>query len=449
MRKAFAAVLLLAAPLALARADVPVRTEQLIYSVIAFNGRDYTPTFAPESSSAVYLMAGADSFISLRKTLVYFWPLTGRLQTDTQTLNEQLDGTLEVRDRRGKVLRSISLQRYTFFNVRGEYEQNWKVAVDADAEKEYQRYLSLYRSFMKSIDDYTRANTEYLAKLKEMSDRIESLKASGKDVRALQEKMSSVPRPRQPDEPADYVVPPAPLQQAFVVNLPPGRYRVRLINPDGSVMEGSDKRIICAAPRRSGSVGYQVIPSDKWTRPEESKTPSAVIYVNGSADLYVSVFYQDELNDLAYQKTLDNAARGNPNVFSWVRIQQVPHASLQMSGADGTASVLQERPFTVQQSQGSSLGYTIIPYDPLGGQKSPDLMAFRVPVSTGTRLIRLSARDNGGKPLPESGRQIRIVSPEVPSLVFALLAIIPLAAMIVVLAMRRRYSRQGTTSRAE
>ena len=55
--------------------QAPVRTENLIYSVLAFNGRDYSPTFVRAASGTIYLIAGVDNFLTVRKTLVYFWPL--------------------------------------------------------------------------------------------------------------------------------------------------------------------------------------------------------------------------------------------------------------------------------------------------------------------------------------------------------------------------------------
>ena len=124
MKRLLASLLLLLLPLASALAEVPVRTEQLIWTVLAFNGRDYSPAFAPEGSDTIYLMAGVDNFLSARKTLLYWWPITGEWKTDTDSLNVQFPGTLELRDRRGTVTREPQ-QEYTYFNRKGEYELNW------------------------------------------------------------------------------------------------------------------------------------------------------------------------------------------------------------------------------------------------------------------------------------------------------------------------------------
>ena len=148
-------------------------------------------------------------------------------------------------------------------------------------------------------------------------------------------------------------MPPSELQPAFILNVPPGLYSMRLRNPDGTVMEGSEKNVVAHGRSRTGGIGYDVIPADKWTRPVESTTPASVLYVNGKADLYIRPFFEEEFNDLAYEKTVNNAARGNPTIVKWVR---------------------------VHQTQGSSLGYTIVPYDPQGASKGkdPDIIAFRL-----------------------------------------------------------------------
>ena len=74
--------------------------------------------------------------------------------------------------------------------------------------------------------------------------------------------------------------------------------------------------------------------------PESSVTPSSILYVNGVADLYLRPFFEDEFNDLAYEKTVNNAARGNPNIVKWVRIQQVPHTRIQLGARTRAAASL-------------------------------------------------------------------------------------------------------------
>jgi hypothetical protein len=444
MKRIAISILLLLLPLAAALAEVPVRTEQLIWSVLAFNGRDYSPAFAPESSDTIYLLAGADNFLSARKTLLYWWPITSEWKTDTDSLNVQFPGTLELRDSRGGVTKK-PLQEYTYFNVKGEYELNWNVVTGEAARRELAKYAQLYESYFKAVQDYQAKKAALDAEMQSLGIRIQKLREQGKDFTALLTRMQTLPQPEAPVAPTYYVVPPAEMQQAFILDLAPGSYSIRLVTPDGSVMEGSEKTVIVHDRSGSNGIGFEVIPSDRWTRPESSVSPSSVLYVDASADLYLRPFFEEEFNDLAYEKTLNNAARGNPNIAKWVRIQQVPHATVVLE-KPGTGSVsLTEQPFYVEQSKGSSLGYTIVPFDAKGAHKDkePNLIAFRVPVDRKAGAMRFHALNARGEMLPGSEREIRVVG-RIPAAALLLgLALAPLLAMAVVLIVRSRAYASG------
>jgi hypothetical protein len=443
MKRHIASLLLLLLPVALGLAEVPVRSEQLIWTMLAWNGRDYSPAFAPESSDTIYLLAGGDNFLSARKTLVYWWPLTSEWKTDTEMLNVQFPGTLELRGARGS-LKRMPLQEYTYFNVKGEYELNWNVATGEAARQELEKYSRLYESYFKAVQEFKAKSAAYDEEMRSLAARIQKLRVRGGDFAALLTRMESLPKPGAPEAPSYYAVPPAEMQQGFILNLSPGSYSVRLVNPDGTVMEGSEKTVVVHERLRSGGVGFEVIPSDKWTRPESSVTPSSVLYVNGSADLYLRPFFQDEFNDLAYEKTINNAARGNPNIAKWVRIQQVPHAAIEVQGPGPARSLLAESPFYVEQSKGSSLGYTIVPFDAQGAHKDkePNLIAFRVPVGKNARAISFHALSSKGERLPGSERQVRVVG-RMPAAAL-LLALAPLLLMALLLGLRARAYAAGS-----
>jgi hypothetical protein len=424
-------------------AQMPVRMENLIYSILAFNGRDYSPTFAREASRTIYLIAGVDNFLTVRKTLVYFWPLTGEWKTNTDSLNVPFDGTLELAGRRGRTV-PVMPSRYTYFNERGEYELNWKVAQGAEADRIGARWAQIMDAYQAAMKNYRDRVAKQAAERSSLIARIQSLRNGGKDVTALVDRLSNLLELEAPQPPQDYVVPPAEVQQAFILNLPRGEYSLRLRNPDGSIMEGSEKTLVLHEKRRSGGIGYEVIPGDKWTRPVESSTPSAVLYLDGSSDLYLRPYFEDEYNDLFYIKTIRNDGRGNPNLMKWERIQQVPRAAIQLTREGGGVTLIREEPWFVEQVQGASLGYKIVPYDPQGAQKGkdPSLIAFRIPLGRGTPGVELHALDGAGKPLLGSKRQIRVIAPPPAEIILPLLALAPFLAMVLVLVGRaRRYRR--------
>jgi hypothetical protein len=439
--KRLATLLAVLCSLASAHGDVPSRTESLVYSILAFNGRDYAETFAPETADTVYLIARTDSFLSLRKTLVYFWPLTGELKTDTENLDEALAGTLECTGP-GRERRSVEPVRYTYFNVRGEYELNWRVARGADADAEMQRWRDIVARYRAMVDEYQRRAMAYEEALAALTSRIERLRGQGRDVTALVDELTELKKPREPAPPADYVVPPAGIREAFILNLPEGTYSLRLRNPDGSIMEGSEKRLVVFERRRAETVGYEVIPGDKWTRPALSHTPSGILYVDGSTTLFLRPFLQDEYNDLSYQKAIRNDARGNPSLMTWVRIQQVPKAIVEARTGNADAIGIREQPFVVEQLSGATLGYRIVPYDPQGEHQGedPSIIAFRIPMSTDRAVIRLRTLDARGAVLPGSEREIRVPSRGPVSLLLVLTALAPLLVMAIVLIVRSRRS---------
>ena len=174
-----------------------MRTESLVWTCLAFNGRDYSPSFAPESSDTLFLLGGVDNFLSLRKTLVYWWPLTASWKTDTDSLNIQFPGTLELSDGRGLV-RTLQATPYTYFNIRGEYELNWKVVTGDAARRELAKYADLYDSYFKAVRDYQQRTTAYNLEMQSLGARIQKLKDHRDNVAALITRFQALRSPSPP-----------------------------------------------------------------------------------------------------------------------------------------------------------------------------------------------------------------------------------------------------------
>ena len=423
-------------------ADVPVREEQFIYSILAFNGKDYAGTFARQEADTIYLVADVDNFITVRNVFVYFWPITQDWKTDTSVLNVPFEGTLELSGREAEP-EMLGMTPYTYYNIRGEYELNWKVAKEAEAEAAWQHYQELMDAYWQSVSDYYEKRAMYEAMLNQLTITITKMRDEGKDVSALIDTLRELKAPPEPQYPTEYIVPPVPVQKAFILNLPVGEYQIRFFTKEGQIMERSERRIVAFEKRRAEAIGLEVIPGDKWTRPVESKTPASVLYIDGSTDLYLRPFYQQEYNDLFYEKMRKNDAKGNPTLMKWVRIQQVPKARVEVTGPSSEAQMVLEEPFYVEQVKGAALGSQIVPFDPEGKHKDrePSLQAFHVPISKDQRVIRLRVQDKEGRYLPSGERQIRVITPSRVGIVSLILAACPLIAMIIVMARRsRRYT---------
>ena len=419
---------------------MPTHYEQFIYSIVAYNGRDYSGTFVRQPVGSLFLIAGRDNFISARTTMVYYWPLTKSYRLDTNTIDHQFGGKLRITG--NGIDRTLGMEKYTYYNVRGEYELNWKVAKGPAAEQAYAAYEKVVSDYENAVYAYQQAQSTYQQKLQNLAQEITALRNKGGNTARLVEQLRSLKQPSPPQTPSTYTSPPVAPQNAFVVNLPAGVYHIELINPNGTIMQGSEKRLVVFSSSGAETVGYDVIPGDKWTRPETSTSPGSVLYVNGTTDLYLRPYFEKQYNELDHQRLVNNDARGNPNMESWVKLQQVPNARVTLS-ADGRSSTEKQEPFAVEQLQGGSLGYKIVPWGQAqhqGGQK-PDIIAFHVPISLSNRVIRVSTLDEHGKLLRGSAREIRVVAGNGPQFILVILILLPLLAGGIVMAMRsRRYS---------
>lgn len=419
--------------------EAPVRIEELIYTIVAYNGRDYSATFCREESDTIYLYANGDSFLSLKKNFVYYWPITQEWKTDSSVLDVTFDGVLEIKGR--GVEQSLFSVDYTYFNLRGNYENNWKAVKEGEAHAEWERYLGIVKSYLDAMDRYNREHTDYENRVNQLFFEISKLKQEGKDHSKKLDELNSLKSPEEPARPDYYFVPPVPVQHGYNINLPAGEYRMRFLTKDGKLMSGSEKKLIVFDKRRTEGIGFDIIPEDRWTMPSESTRPSEVLYVNGKSDLFIRPFLQNEYNDLYFNKLVANDARGNPNLNRWVKIQQVPKSSIELSLGKELRS-LKEAPYMVEQVEGANLGYRIVDYDPDGSHKNeqPSIIAFRIPIRGSERkALSLFATDEKGTNLKGSGRSIRIIEGQkaIPLLLF--IAACPLIAMGIILALRKRH----------
>lgn len=445
--RAGACAAVLAVIAAAAQGDVHDRAEQLVYFLTVFNGSGYSATFSAESSATLYLLADVDNFVTLRKTFVYYRPADAALKTDATLLDAALEGILEISGR-GGAARSLPMEEYTYYyyKPRSEDTANWRTATGPEARRVYSDYAEKLRAYREGIDDYRldRATYDYMAG--ELAQRIRERKETGGDVTRLEEVLRGLDAPAGPVFPEEYAVRPVRVERAFVVNLPAGRYRARLVGRGGRVLEGSEKTIVAFGRLGEPTVGYEVIPGDKWNRPVDSQSSGSVIYVDGLSDLYLVARYQHEFTDLFYEKLMRNDARGSPGLRRRVSFQVIPGVRLAVLSRGEVATTIETLPYFVEQERTGSFGYRIVPFDAAGAHvnRTPSLEAFHVaPDRYGTR-IRVALVDSRGEIIDTSLRRIRLLrgSPSVGALVA--LAFLPLAAGAAVgLARRRRLGGAG------
>lgn len=422
-----------------AQADSHDRDEQLIHSLVVFNGSGYSRTFSAASSDTIYLLADTDNFVTLRKTFVYYRPADDALHTDTTHLDATVDGFLEILGRGGEA-QSFSMEDYTYYNLRGDGAARWRTATGPDAHHVYADYTEKLRAYREGLDAYRldRATHDYM--VGELERRIEEQNRAGGDTARLEEVLGGLVAPTGPEFPEEYAAAPVRVDRAFVVNLPAGTYRTRLVRDDGKVLEGSEKTIVAFGRFGEPTVGYEVIPGDKWNRPVESNAADSVIYVNGSSDLYLVAYHQHEFVDLHYEKLLRNDARGSPGMRRRVFVQEIRGVRIAVLDPDGRIATIDKLPWFVEQERTTSHGYRIVPFDPDGAHvdREPSLTAFHIDLDRDRTRLRIALIDSQGAIIGGSMRRIRLLDGSASPGALVLLALLPLAIGLAVALGRRK-----------
>ena len=437
--KLAACLALLAVLAAAAHGDSHDRDEQLVHSLVVFNGSGYSRTFGAESSDTIYLLADTDNFVTLRKTFVFYRPADDALNTDTTHLDATVDGFLEI-SKRGGEAQSRSMEDYTYYNLRGDGAARWRTATGPDAHHVYADYNEKLRVYREGLDQFRLDRATYDYMVGELERRIEEQNRTGGDTARLEKVLRELAVPTGPEFPEEYAAAPVRVERAFVVNLPAGTYRTRLLRADGKVLEGSEKTIVAFGRFGEPSVGYEVIPGDKWNRPVESNSRNSVIYVDGSSDLYLVAYHQHEFVDLHYEKLLRNDATGSPGMRRRVFVQEIPDLRIAVLSPGGRIATIDKLPWFVEQERTTSHGYRVVPFDPDNAHpdREPSLTAFHIDLDRHGPRIRVALVDSQGTIIDGSLRRIRLLGQSVSANALVLLAFLPLAIGLAVALARRK-----------
>jgi hypothetical protein len=137
---------------------------------------------------------------------------------------------------------------------------------------------------------------------------------------------------------------------------------------------------------------------------------------------------------------VNNDSKGNPNIMKWIRMRQVPGSRLGLIEKNGQKRIVFEDPFFVEQGESSSIGYSIVPYDPEGAHEGlePSLRAFRIPYKKNVKSIKIKLENKDGGYFEGSEREIRIIDKSKKNTISIFLIFLPLISMVYVLIKRSK-----------
>ena len=389
-------------------ADVPKYEEQFVYHLGPFDGKGYPETFIPRSEDTIYLLADTNNVVSPRVTLVYFWPLTGKFVAAFKQLNEQLEGTLEIFSGQRKI-QEIGKSEFVFFYPNGIMGQAAELHVGKAAYAIFQEHENTLNDFYDKMNEYSKQMFVYRTQLMEYAEQLEKRKERGEILNSEQVQADMPRQPAQPDRPPFDLT---GLQSDHIINLAGGNYRIRFRAADGTIVEGSEKKLVVFTRRRVGGVGYEIIPGNRWTKRESSNDPLETIYGFGRNTLYFRAFMEDEYNELFYNKLLDPQNHGNPQRWIWVHTVPLLDKVLTVHRNERSQEQIKRTAYLVKQLPGARLGYEILPYNSdRYPDQQPAFEGFKVEFSAGNDAVHQTIWLEGpdGQQVPKSIRKISMV----------------------------------------
>ncbi len=372
----------------IATAQGPPKERQFVYGINAFTWKGYAGALSPSTARTIYLLAGHPSIISPRETLVYFWPTTGDYRADWESLDETVPGTLELFGPSAQPER-LARVKYVLQYPQGPGSSQSVLYIGTEAEKRYQAFLKARAQFRDALGQYAEARRRY----QEALDRAVVAHQRGEKV--------VLPQP--PREPAPFLLAGTEVHDGFVINLPAGRYHLRLRTGDGRGVPGSERSLVVFTHRRE-SVGFTILPERRWTVPESADDPAATVYARPDQVVYLQPFVEREYSDLAYTRLENPQSReGRPGAWRWEYVQPLQTPRLEVIMGKTVIETVTRRPFRVVQMSGEALGYEVVEHH---GGRPPDFEGFRLSIRTSASLLRLV--DEQGRPLAGSARLIRV-----------------------------------------
>jgi hypothetical protein len=432
------------------------KIENFIYSIHAFDGRIYRSTFAREASPAIYLLAGSDSFLSTRRTFIYYFPSMEGFRVDTDLLNFPYKGTLEITG--NGITKALQSEVYTYTNMPEERatEQTSGISSSGDdvinskegvlrvykgeaAKSVWRRYEAMLEEYQAAEEKWQQGAREFQAWQKEMVQKIREARAQGKDVSGLVSEVQTQHYPFPPQRP-NYTV--EPLLEAFVINLPVGSYSMRLRDTDGYIVEGSEKELLVFREKRSAGVCYQYASMDKVTKPGLSSDSDAVIYIDGTNDLYMEGYYQNEFNEFYHNKLTQNDSMGSVFRTKNAIADKITDSWLELYQNGRRSDILLEELYYIQTDNSKNTGYSIVVWDGRPNQPmqyvNPNFSAFYLPLAKIGSSVTVQLRNILDKVNEGSAREIRVVRKTWWVDIIYLLSLIPIGLMIRVVVTRIR-----------
>ena len=416
-------LLILVTP-ALVFAQATDRQATFVYGINAGIPDAVIGTFAPPVVDTIYLMSTETSILSPRITSVYYWPITNDYRASWNVLNEVVEGELEIVSGL-QTVETIEQTIYTIHFHRGQGSTNKPTLyIGAEAESADAQFEADQLAYREATLAYQEARQAWLASARE----------------AQQNGVPPDEFPPGPIEPRPFNTFSTGLNQGFPVKLDAGTYRIRTRATDGTIVPESERRLVVFSPRRT-AVGYEVVPEQRWTFPEESNDLEGAIFGAENSVVYLKPFVTREYPAIAYTRLQDpqDASVAQAGEWTWVAGEAIEDAQLERVNGGRVLEQLPLRAYSVKQTPGGEYGYEILEYDSQTPDVTPrvDFVGFRVPLAGDDPSFSVQLRSSDNTLLQGSTRAVRVGGSNSP-LVLGLISLLPLVVGASVLWWRKQ-----------
>jgi hypothetical protein len=390
---------------------------EFVWTAMVFDGQSYHGIFLPGEVPSIYLLAGETHILMARDTVVYYWPTDRQYKPDWATMERIITGTVEVLDGRGSIIKKVVSQPYLITNPGRVPGAMTDLYLGKDATGVYEKYVKDRDTYLAQVAQNDQQMADYERK------------------HALNPDDTSLQPPAPVPDFTEFLSPP---DSGFVLNLPGGTYHLQLRDDSGQIIQGSERTLYSISPRRTG-LGYIVIPETKWTSTESSDEPSQIIYyASGGTTFYLVPVMTKEYNERDYvrmgspQDTLASADR-----WMWVEGNPIKGNSLQIRSHNNLIAHVALKGYSVQQTQGSALGYQIVPTGSTGSSPA-DFEAFKISSISNVAQLTVYLETADGTIIPGSDRTLIGLRSDIPFLGY-LIIVLPLAVAAGIQFRRRRF----------
>ena len=341
----------------------PDKIEGIVYRLQPYTGTEHNTVYSPPQVEKIYLLASSDNTFDSRDTLVYYWPLTQEYFASWERLDVPVEGKLEIL-KDGEIIQTLLREDVVLSYPEGASGGRSILLKGEKAVSRHKEYETLTDQFEEEVAVFGQKMVQYRKDLKEF----------------MKGEVSNNPGavlPKPPVEPIPPVLYVSDLMKAFIVNLPVGRYSVRIRAEDGTIVEGSERILVLFQPLQEKGVGYEITPEERWTARVSADDPEGGIYCNPGKVLFLIPFRTTAYDESFYLRLINPQELGREGVLKWIHTDQIERMRLLLLSHGKLVRIVERKEYYVKQVPGAELGYKIIEYDKEAASgESPTFSAF-------------------------------------------------------------------------